>query len=325
MHTTQEKVEENFASFKDTVKAYFALTKPRVIELLLVAAIPAMLQASRGNVDLWLIIGTLFGGWMGAGAANTFNMVADYDIDQKMGRTRARPLVRAKVTKEKANVFAWVLLIISVLWLGFVCNSWLAAGFILLTNWFYIYVYTKWLKRRTWQNVIWGGAAGCMPVLVGWAVIRDNTHDGTPDQWWQAIVLFMIIFFWTPPHTWALAMKYRDDYAKAKVPMLPVIASPAQTTKQILIYTWATVLTSFLLVPAAGWLYLIAAVITGAVFVIMATRLHSGVVKGEEVKPLKLFILSNNYLALLFVGLSIDAGFGLTTISEMMGWNTTFF
>ena len=203
----------------ETIKAYFALTKPRVIELLLVAAIPAMLQANRGTVDLWLVLGTLVGGWMGAGAANTFNMVADYDIDQKMGRTRARPLVRHTVTKTRATIFAWVLLVASVLWLGVVCNSWLASLFILLTNWFYVFVYTKWLKRRTWQNVIWGGAAGCMPVLVGWAAVRANVHDGSPDFWWQAVVLFMIIFFWTPPHTWALAMKYKDDYARANVPL----------------------------------------------------------------------------------------------------------
>ncbi|SER48281.1 heme o synthase [Corynebacterium cystitidis] len=312
----------------ETIKAYIALTKPRVIELLLVAAIPAMLQADRGIptlTEVWLILATLFGGWMGAGAANTFNMVADYDIDQKMGRTRARPLVRAKITKGKATVFAWVLLVASVLWLWLVCNSWLASVFILLTNWFYIYVYTKWLKRRTWQNVIWGGAAGCMPVLVGWAVIRDNVSDGTPDQWWQAVVLFMIIFFWTPPHTWALAMKYRDDYAKAEVPMLPVIASPVKTTQQILIYSWLTVITSLLLIPATSWIYVVIALLSGAAFLIMATQLHNGVKAGENVKPLKLFILSNNYLAILFIGLSIDAVLGWTTVSEMLGWNLTLF
>lgn len=298
----------------ETIKAYFALTKPRVIELLLVAAIPAMLQAHRGEVHLWLILGTLLGGWMGAAAANTFNMVADYDIDQLMGRTRARPLVRERVTKQKATVFAWTLLIASVLFLGFVCNSWLAALFIVLTNVFYIFVYTKWLKRRTWQNVIWGGAAGCMPVLVGWAVIRDNVHDGSPDHWWQAIVMFMIIFFWTPPHTWALAMKYKDDYARANVPMLPVVASPAETTRQILLYSWLTVATSLLLVPAASWIYLLVAVLSGAAFLIVATRLHNGIKAGAEVKPLKLFILSNNYLAALFLGLSVDAVLGLPTV-----------
>ena len=298
----------------ETIKAYFALTKPRVIELLLVAAIPAMLQADRGEVHLWLILATLFGGWMGAGAANTFNMVADYDIDQKMGRTRARPLVRHRVTKQKAAVFAWILLVASVLWLGLLCNSWLAAGFILLTNFFYIFVYTKWLKRRTWQNVIWGGAAGCMPVLVGWAVIRDNAADGSAGNWWQAIVMFMIIFFWTPPHTWALAMKYKDDYARANVPMLPVVASASETTRQILIYSWLTVATSLLLVPAASWTYLVVALASGAVFLVMATRLHNGIKAGADVKPLKLFILSNNYLAALFLGLSVDAVLGLPTV-----------
>ena len=298
----------------ETIKAYFALTKPRVIELLLVAAIPAMLQAHRGEVHLWLILGTLLGGWMGAAAANTFNMVADYDIDQLMGRTRARPLVRERVTKQKAAVFAWTLLVASVLFLGFVCNSWLAALFIVLTNVFYIFVYTKWLKRRTWQNVIWGGAAGCMPVLVGWAVIRDNVHDGSPDRWWQAIVMFMIIFFWTPPHTWALAMKYKDDYARANVPMLPVVATPAETSRQIVIYSWITVAVSLLLVPATSWIYIAIAVLSGIAFLAMATKLHQGIVRGENVKPLKLFILSNNYLAALFLGLSVDAVLGLPTL-----------
>lgn len=302
----------------ETIKAYFALTKPRVIELLLVAAIPAMLQADRGEAHVWLVLATLLGGWMGAGAANTFNMVADYDIDQKMGRTRARPLVRHKITKQKAAIFAWALLIISVLWLGLLCKSWLAAFFIILTNAFYIFVYTKWLKRRTWQNVIWGGAAGCMPVLVGWAVIRDNVTDGTPDHWWQAIVMFLIIFFWTPPHTWALAMKYREDYARANVPMLPVVASPEETSRQIVLYSWLTVIVSFGLVPAASWIYLVIAVVSGVAFLVMATKLHNGIVRGEKVKPLKLFILSNNYLAALFLGLSFDAVLGWETIGELL-------
>lgn len=302
----------------ETIKAYFALTKPRVIELLLVAAIPAMLQAHRGEVHLWLVLGTLLGGWMGAAAANTFNMVADYDIDQKMGRTRARPLVRHSVTKGRAAVFAWVMLALSVLWLGVLCHSWLAAFFILLTNFFYIFIYTKWLKRRTWQNVIWGGAAGCMPVMVGWAVIRDNVHDGSADNWWQAVVMFLIIFFWTPPHTWALAMKYKDDYARANVPMLPVVASAQETSRQIVLYSWLTVVVSLGLVPAASWIYLVVAVVSGAAFLVMATKLHHGIVRGENVKPLKLFILSNNYLAALFLGLSFDAVLGWQTVGEML-------
>ena len=309
----------------ETIKAYIALTKPRVIELLLVATIPAMLQAERGENNIILILLTVIGGWMGAAAANTFNMVADSDIDQKMGRTRARPLVRHTVTNRKATIFAWSLLIISVLWLGLLANSWLAAFFIVLTNWFYIYVYTKWLKRRTWQNIIWGGAAGCMPVLVGWAVITDNMPDDVPAQWWQAIVLFMIIFFWTPPHTWALAMKYRDDYERAGVPMLPVVRKPVEVTRQIVWYTVATVVVSLLIVPAASWIYLGGALVGGLYFLWMAIVLHRGVVRGEAVKPLKLFILSNNYLALVFVALSIDAVLGWETIGEMLGWTTTFF
>lgn len=309
----------------ETIKAYIALTKPRVIELLLVATIPAMLQAERGENNIILILLTVIGGWMGAAAANTFNMVADSDIDQKMGRTRARPLVRHTVTNRKATIFAWSLLIISVLWLGLLANSWLAAFFIVLTNWFYIYVYTKWLKRRTWQNIIWGGAAGCMPVLVGWAVITDNMPEGIPAQWWQAVVLFLIIFFWTPPHTWALAMKYRDDYEKAGVPMLPVVRKPVQVTRQIVWYTVATVITTLLLVPAASWIYLAGALIGGIYFLGMAIVLHNGVKNGKKVKPLKLFILSNNYLALVFVALSIDAVLGWETIGSMLGWTTTFF
>lgn len=309
----------------ETIKAYIALTKPRVIELLLVATIPAMLQAERGENNIILILLTVIGGWMGAAAANTFNMVADSDIDQKMGRTRARPLVRHTVTNRKATIFAWSLLIISVLWLGLLANSWLAAFFIVLTNWFYIYVYTKWLKRRTWQNIIWGGAAGCMPVLVGWAVITENMPEGIPAQWWQAIVLFLIIFFWTPPHTWALAMKYRDDYEKAGVPMLPVVRKPVQVTRQIVWYTVATVITTLLLVPAASWIYLAGALIGGIYFLGMAIVLHNGVKNGKKVKPLKLFILSNNYLALVFVALSIDAVLGWETIGSMLGWTTTFF
>lgn len=309
----------------ETIKAYIALTKPRVIELLLVATIPAMLQAERGENNIALILLTLIGGWLGAAAANTFNMVADSDIDQKMGRTRARPLVRHTVSNRDAARFAWACTIVSFLWLWLLCHSLLAAGFVMLTIGFYIFVYTKFLKRRTHMNIVWGGAAGCMPVVVGWAVITDNMPPEIPDQWWQAVVLFMIIFFWTPPHTWALAMKYKEDYAAAGVPMLPVVREPAQVTRQIVWYTVATVLTPLLLIPAAGLVYAITAVVTGVWFLTMAIVLHMGVKNGGKVKPLKLFILSNNYLALLFVGLSIDAVMGLQTISEMFGFSFILF
>lgn len=302
----------------ETIKAYFALTKPRVIELLLVATIPAMLQADRGENHVGLILLTVIGGWMGAAAANTFNMVADSDIDKVMKRTERRPLAKSTVTNTQARIFAWVLTVTSFLWLWLLCESLTAALFVMATIAFYIFVYTKWLKRRTPQNVVWGGAAGCMPVVVGWAVVVDHLPDGAPAQWWQAIVLFMVIFFWTPPHTWALAMRYKEDYKAAGVPMMPVVRTPIQVTRQILAYTWATVVTTLLLVPAAGIVYLVVAIIAGLWFIVMAHRLHAGVKRGIQVRPMSLFILSNNYLALVFVALSVDAVFGLTTIASML-------
>ncbi len=301
----------------DVVMAYIALTKPRVIELLLVAAIPTMLQADRGNVHLGLILLTLVGGWLGAASANSLNMVVDADIDKVMKRTERRPLARHAVTPRAALVFGLVLGASSMLWLGILAGSWLAAFFILLTILFYVLVYSMILKRRTAQNVVWGGAAGCMPVLVSWAVITDNLPDGQAHNWWQAIVLFLIIFFWTPPHTWALAMRYKEDYKAAGVPMLPVIMGPAGVTRRITIYTWVTVLVSFALIPAAGWIYAAGAIGFGLWFIIMAHRLEAGVRRGVEVKPLKLFILSNNYLAGVFVALSVDAVLGLQTVAEI--------
>lgn len=302
-----------------TLKAYIALTKPRVIELLLVATIPAMLQADRGQVHLGLIILTLIGGWMGAAAANSFNMIIDADIDRVMNRTKGRPLVDGRLTLTQAKIFAWTMTVASFLFLTFLCHSWLAGVFVMLTIAFYIFIYTKWLKRRTWQNVIWGGAAGCMPVAVGWAVIADNTPGGhSVYGWLQAVALFMVIFFWTPPHTWALGMRYEEDYRTANVPMMPVVKTPTQVTMQIVWYTWLTVLTSLTIVPAAGWLYVVASVGAGAWFIISATRLHQGVKNGTPVRPIKLFILSNNYLSLLFVGLSLDAIIGLTPITQLL-------
>lgn len=313
----------------ETLKAYIALTKPRIIELLLVAAIPAMLQAQRGfeavSDNFWLILSTIFGGWMGAAAAHTFNNVVDYEIDQKMQRTRARPLVRATISRRNAAIFACVMLALSVFWLGVIAHSWLAAFFVLLTNFFYVVVYTKFLKMRNSQNIVWGGLAGCMPAMVGWAVIRDNAPDAEPDRWWQAVVLFLIIFFWTPPHTWALAMKYKEDYRKANVPMLPVVAPESEVTRQIVWYTVGTVIVTFLIIPAASWIYLVAAVTSGAVFLWMAIALNKGVRNGAKVKPMRLFIFSNNYLSVLFIGLSIDAVVGWEPIGRMLGWSSALF
>ncbi|MCZ4558374.1 heme o synthase [Rhodococcus maanshanensis] len=290
------------------VLAYLALTKPRVIELLLVATIPAMLLADRGNVNFPLILSTLFGGWMGAASANTLNCVVDADIDKVMKRTARRPLARLAVPTSHALVFGLVLGAGSFAWLWWATNL-LAAVLIVLTIAFYVLVYTMILKRRTWQNVIWGGAAGCMPVMVGWAAVTGSIS-------WEPIVLFLVIFFWTPPHTWALAMRYKEDYKAAGVPMLPVIATEERVTKQILVYTWLTVLTTLALVPAAGVVYAAIALVAGAWFLLMAHQLYAGVRRGEPVKPLRLFLQSNNYLAVVFCGLAVDSVLGMDTIGS---------
>ncbi|WP_419230258.1 heme o synthase [Gordonia sp. CPCC 205515] len=296
------------ARSRATVLAYIALTKPRVIELLLVATIPVMLQADRGHVDIALIAFTLIGGWLGAGSANTLNMVADADIDQKMKRTARRPLARHAVSTRAALIFGIVLWLASfaVLWTA---ANLLSALLVTATIAFYVGVYTMILKRRTWQNVVWGGAAGCMPTLVGWAAVTGSIS-------WQPIVLFLVIFFWTPPHTWALAMRYKEDYKAAGVPMLPVIATEERVTRQMLVYTWLTVVSSLVLIIGASWIYLAVAVLAGAWFLSRVHKLYRETRAGAEVAPLKVFLQSNEYLAILFCGLAIDAVVNLPTIAS---------
>ncbi|ACC40704.1 MULTISPECIES: heme o synthase [Mycobacterium ulcerans group] len=289
-----------------TVLAYLALTKPRVIELLLVTAIPAMLLADRGAVHPLIIANTLIGGMMAAAGANTLNCVADADIDKVMKRTARRPLARAAVPTRSALIFGLALTVISFFWLWLSAN--LLSGLLALaTVAFYVFIYTLLLKRRTSQNVVWGGAAGCMPVMIGWSAVTGTLA-------WPALAMFAIIFFWTPPHTWALAMRYKDDYKEAGVPMLPAVATERQVTKQILIYTWLTVLATLALTPAAGWLYAAVAAVAGAWFLTMAHQLYAGVRAGEAVKPLRLFLQSNNYLALVFCALAVDSAIGLPTL-----------
>lgn len=291
-----------------TVLAYVALTKPRVIELLLVATIPVMLQADRGQVDIAVIAFTLIGGWLGAGSANTLNMVVDADIDKKMKRTERRPLARRAVATRSALIFGLVLWAASFAVLYFAANL-LSSLLVSATIIFYVGVYTMILKRRTWQNVVWGGAAGCMPTLVGWAAVTGSIS-------WQPIVLFLVIFFWTPPHTWALAMRYKEDYKAAGVPMLPVIATEERVTRQMLVYTWLTVISSLALIPATSWIYTVIALLAGAWFLERVTKLYRDTKRGAEVKPLKVFLQSNEYLAIVFCGLAIDAVVGMQTISS---------
>lgn len=299
-------IESAPVGVRSRVLGYLALTKPRVIELLLVTTIPAMLLASRGSADLVLILNTLFGGMLAAGGANTLNCVADADIDKVMKRTMRRPLARATVPRSHALIFGLALSVGSFFWLWWTTNM-LSAHLAAATIAFYVLIYTLVLKRRTSQNVVWGGAAGCMPVMIGWSAVTGTVG-------WQAIAMFAIIFFWTPPHTWALAMKYKDDYAAAGVPMLPVVATERQVTTQIVIYTWLTVAATLALIPAAGWLYAVVAVLAGAWFLALAHRLHAGVKRGISVKPLRLFLHSNNYLAAVFVALAVDSVLALPLV-----------
>jgi protoheme IX farnesyltransferase len=294
--------------FLTTVKAYLALTKARIIEQLLVVTVPAMMLAERSVPSLWLVLSVLVGGAGAAASAHALNCVVDADIDAKMARTSKRPLARDAVPRSHALVFGLLLGAASAVWLGLTSN-WVAAWLAVAAIAFYILVYTLLLKRRTSQNIVWGGAAGCMPVVIGWAAVTGTVG-------WPALVLFAIIFFWTPPHFWALAMRYRDDYAAAGIPMLPVVASPRRVSRQIVAYSWAMVACSALLVPATSWIYLAATVLGGAWFLIAAHRLDSAVKRDEVVKSMRLFHLSNTYLTGLFVAVAVDSAVGW----PVFGW-----
>jgi protoheme IX farnesyltransferase len=296
------------SGFLTTVRAYLALTKARIIEQLLVVTVPAMMLAQRSVPSLWLVLAVLVGGAGAAASAHALNCVVDADIDAKMARTRKRPLARDAVPRSHALVFGLLLGAVSAVWLGLTAN-WVAAGLAVAAIAFYILVYTLLLKRRTPQNIVWGGAAGCMPVVIGWAAVTGTVQ-------WPALVLFAIIFFWTPPHFWALAMRYRDDYAAAGIPMLPVVASPRRVSRQIVAYSWAMVIWSALLVPATSWIYLGAAVLGGVWFLVAAHRLDAAVKRDEVVQSMRLFHLSNTYLTGLFVAVAVDSALGW----PVFGW-----
>ncbi|MBK0868151.1 MAG: heme o synthase [Saccharopolyspora sp.] len=291
---------------RGVLAAYLALTKPRVIELLLVTTIPAMFLAERGIPSPWLVLVTLAGGAMSAGSANALNCVADSDIDAVMHRTRSRPLVSYEVPRKHALIFGIVLGAASFGILALGANL-LAAVLSLAAILFYVFVYTLVLKRRTSQNIVWGGAAGCMPVVIGWAAVAGKVE-------WPALVMFGVVFLWTPPHFWSLAMKYRDDYASAGVPMLPVVATPRQVSARILVYSYATVACTLLLVPATSWIYVAFAVLAGTAFLVVAQRLHGAVRRNGVANPMVLFHLSNSYLTVLSVAIAVDAAVGLPSL-----------
>jgi heme o synthase len=282
------------------VRGYVALMKLRVVELLLVTTVPVMILAVRGVPDLLVVAATLVGGTLSAGAANAFNMVIDRDIDRVMHRTRHRPLVTGDLTPRQALVFAWALTVASTLVLGLL-TTWLAAALSLAAIGFYVFIYTLWLKRRTSQNIIWGGLAGCFPVLIGWAAVTGSL---SPAAW----VLFAVIFLWTPPHYWPLSMKYRDDYSSVGVPMLGAIRSQSQVGLQTVLYAWATLACTLLLVPVAGMgpIYTVVALGAGGWFVWETHRLYARALAGEKAAPMRVFHASIGSLSLVFLGIALD-------------------
>jgi len=279
------------------IGAYVALTKPRIIELLLITTLPTMIMAQRGLPPVWLMAATLLGGALAAGGANAINMFIDRDIDKLMHRTAKRPLVTGAVTPRNALAFAITLEVVAFaeLW-GWV--NLLSAVLAISATLFYVFVYTLWLKRTSTQNIVIGGAAGAVPVLVGWAAVTDSLA-------WTPVVLFAIIFVWTPPHFWALAVKYKDDYRAANVPMLPAVASFKRTAREIFVYSVLLVAVSLLLAGVAklGVIYIVSACVLGVVFIALALRLWR---RATPKAAMQLFSYSITYLTLLFVLMAVD-------------------
>lgn len=290
-------------SAASVVRAYVALTKPRIIELLLITTIPTMFLAAGGFPSPWLILATVVGGYLAAGGANALNMYLDRDIDAQMKRTRNRPLVTGEIAPRHGLIFGIALSIVSTVWLGVLVN-WMSAALALAAILLYVVFYTMILKRRTSQNIVWGGVAGCMPVLIGWSAVTGAVS-------WTAVLLFAVIFFWTPPHYWPLAEKFSKDYAEAGVPMLPVVASRSTVAGQMVMHTALMVLASLAIIPLGhtGWVYGVSAVLLGGWFGLLvlryAHRVRNGA-SGKKLAPMKVFHASITYLSLLFIALAID-------------------
>jgi protoheme IX farnesyltransferase len=277
------------------VRAYVELTKPRIIELLLTTTVPAMILAAQGWPGTWLVLATLIGGTLSAGGANTINQVIDADIDRTMSRTRGRPLPTDRIAPQRAMAFGWALGAAGFFWLWATVNL-PAAALTTAGLLFYVFVYTLHLKRSSAQNIVIGGAAGAVPALVGWAAV---TGELALPAW----VMFAIIFFWTPPHFWSLAIRYREDYATARVPMLPVVVGPERTMLHIMAYSAVLVGTSFLLIPTGvvGAFYTVVATVLGVATIGAAWWLRK-----HEDQAIRYFIGSNFYLATLFAAMAVD-------------------
>lgn len=280
-----------------TARAYIALTKPRIIELLLVTTVPTMVVADRGIPSVWLMVATVIGGTLAAGGANAINMYVDRDIDGLMERTKNRPLVTGAIAPRRALVFAIALEALAFAWLwGFV--NLLSAVLAVSATAFYVFVYTLWLKRTSTRNIIIGGAAGAVPVLVGWSAVTNSLD-------WAPLVLFGLIFYWTPPHFWALAIRYRDDYRAANVPMLPAVASTRTTAVRIIVYTvvlWGLSML-FTAVGDMGLVYMVSAAVLGAVFLYFAIQVLR---TQQTASAMRLFSYSITYITLLFGAMAVD-------------------
>lgn len=288
-----------------TIGDFVALTKPRIIELLLVTTIPTMVFAADGWPDLQVAVFTFIGGSLAAAGANVLNCYLDADIDVLMARTMKRATAQGKISPRITLIYGLVLSSLSIIVLRLTTNS-LAASLAALAIIFYVGVYTLLLKRRTAQNIVWGGIAGCFPVVIGWSAV-------TGDLTWEPIMLFLVVFFWTPPHYWPLSMRFRDEYEAAQVPMLPVIANDAQVVKQILLYSYAMVATSLTLLAALSWIYAALAIASGFWFIFEAHKLqrlvkasNSGSKEIDKI-AMKLFHGSISYLSIIFFAVGLDS------------------
>lgn len=291
-------------SFRRKVGAYVALTKPRVIELLLITTFPSMVLAQGGLPNLGLVLLTMVGGALAAGGSGVMNCYIDRDIDQMMNRTKRRPLVTGEVSPRAALVFGWILIVVSLAWF-YIFVNWqsavLTAGAIAI----YVVGYTIILKRRTSQNIVWGGLAGCMPVFIGWSAVTGSLS-------WGAVMLFLVIFFWTPPHYWPLSMKFKRDYANAGVPMLPVVANDKRVAVEMILYTVAMIICSLGVYAfeyeKLTFVYPISAVVLGLWFLWSCISMYRKASAGKTSKigEMKVFHGSITYLTLLFVILAVD-------------------
>ncbi|MEZ5343387.1 MAG: heme o synthase [Acidimicrobiales bacterium] len=286
--------------------AFVALTKPRIIELLLVSTVPTMVLAQRGLPSIWLMVATVVGGSLSAGGANAINMYVDRDIDAEMERTKNRPLVTGEIQPTEGLVFAIVLEIVAFFWLWATVN--LLSGLLAVAAClFYVFIYTLWLKRTSTQNIVIGGAAGAAPVLIGWSAVTNSVG-------WPAVVLFLVVFFWTPPHFWALAIRYEGDYAAASVPMMPVVAGRQKTARQIVVYSVIVGLCALSLyfVADMGWIYLGATIVVSFVFTAGAIDLaRENDAAAQEKKAIKYFAFSITHLTILFGAVALD---------QLVGW-----